>query len=90
MLADRAVLALVNRRQVTADDFELTEGGGVLLTAAGRKAVIEGYHERRSEEALHPLIDERARLGEFPFIQARLLARHIRGELPVYPPAVLR
>jgi len=90
LLADRAVLALVNRRQISPDDFEYPEGGGVLLSAAGRKAVIEGYHARRSEEATHPLLGERARLGEFPFIQARLLARHIRGELPVYPPVVMR
>jgi CRISP-associated protein Cas1 len=90
LIADRAVLALVNRRQVTPGDFEYREGGGVLLTAEGRKAVIEGYHARRSEEIMHPLLRERARLGEFPFIQARLLARHIRGDLPAYPPAVLR
>ena len=90
LLADRAVLALVNRRQVSEDDFERTEGGGVLLSASGRKAVIEGYHARRSEEAVHPLLGERSPLGEFPFIQARLLARHVRGDLPAYPPVVLR
>lgn len=90
LIADRAVLALVNWRQVTPDDFETREGGGVLLTALGRKAVIEGYHARRTEEATHPLLREKARIGEFPFIQARLLARHIRGDLPAYPPAVLR
>jgi CRISPR-associated protein Cas1 len=90
LVADRAVLALVNRRQVAEDDFEHTDGGAVMLSAAGRKAVIEGYHARRSEEALHPLLGERSTLGEFMFIQARLLARHVRNELPAYPPVVLR
>lgn len=90
LLADRVVLALVNRRQVQLDDFEHTEGGGVHLTREGRRTIIEGYHARRREEVLHPLLKERARLGEFPFIQARLLARCIRGDLPAYPPVVLR
>ena len=90
IVADRVVLALVNRGQVTREHFEAQAGGAVLLNAAGRKAVIEGFHARRNEEAVHPLLRERARIGEFPFIQARLLARHIRGELAAYPPAVLR
>jgi CRISPR-associated protein Cas1 len=90
VIADRAVLALINRRQVGEDDFEEAPGGGVLLTREGRKAVIEGFHARRQEELIHPLLRQRARLGEFPFIQARLLARTIRGDLPAYPPAVVR
>jgi CRISPR-associated protein Cas1 len=90
LMADRTVLALVNRGQVTQLDFEASEGGGVFLNAEGRKTLISGYHARRGEEAMHPLLNERAPLGQFPFIQARLLARHIRGDLPAYPPCVLR
>lgn len=89
-LADRAVLALVNRRQIGPEHFEWKEGGSVQLTAEGRRVVIEGYHARSGEEARHPLLGVKARLGEFIFIQARLLARHIRGELPAYPPHLLR
>lgn len=89
-LADRTVLALVNRRQVTAGHFDWQEGGSVHLTADGRKTLIEGYHARCGEEAMHPLLGVRARLSEFVFIQARLLARHIRGELPAYLPHLLR
>lgn len=90
LIADRTVLTLINRGQITAQHFEIAEGGGVSLTAEGRKLLIEGYHARRREEAIHPLIQQRAPVGYFPFIQARLLARHLRGELPAYPPVVLR
>lgn len=90
LIADRAVLALINRNQLNIEHFEVAEGGGVSLTDAGRKTVIAGYHERRREEVVHPLLKQRAPLGHFPFIQARLLARHIRGELPAYPAVVLR
>lgn len=89
-LADRTVLALVNRRQLTPEHFDWQDGGGVLLTAEGRKVLIEGYHSRGSEEVRHSLLGDRARLSEFPFIQARLLARHVRGELPAYPAHLLR
>lgn len=90
LIADRAVLSIINRGQLTAQHFEVAEGGGVSLTAEGRKLLIESYHARRREEAVHPLIQQRAPIGYFPFIQARLLARHLRGELPAYPPVVLR
>ena len=90
ILADRTALALLNRRQITTEDFEYQEGGGVTLTTAARRTVISAYHDRCSEEVKHPLLSERARLAQFPFIQARLMARHLRGELAAYPPCVLR
>lgn len=90
LIADRVVLAAINRRQVTRDDFEYGDGGGVYLNANGRKVAITAYRERCADEVRHPLLGETAAVGELPFVQARLLARHIRGELPAYPPCVLR
>ncbi|MDR5749267.1 MULTISPECIES: hypothetical protein [unclassified Caballeronia] len=34
---------------------------------------------------LHPFIDEKMPLGMVPFVQAQLLARHLRGDLDAYP-----
>ena len=90
LLADRTVLAIINRKQVTADDFVRGDGGSVMLTPEARRSVIAGYHERCGQEVKHPLLDQSALLSQFPFIQARLLARHIRGDLAAYPPCVLR
>ncbi len=90
LIADRTVLALINRGQVSLLDFESSPGGGVFLTDEGRRTLITGYHARRAEEVTHPLLGEKATVGQLPFIQARLLARHIRGDLPAYPPCVLR
>jgi len=90
VLADRTALAAINRRQITVDDFEHQEGGSVMLTASARRTLISVYHDRCNEEVKHPLLSERARLAQFPFIQARLMARHLRGELAAYPPCVLR
>lgn len=85
-LADRLALSLLNRRQLQPADFERREGGAVLLTEAGRKTVLTAWQERKKEERTHPFLDEKAPLGLVPFLQAQLLARHLRGDLDVYPP----
>lgn len=90
LVADRLVLALINRRQVAPDDFVRRDGGAVEMTDAARKVVIVAYQQRKQEEVLHPLLEQTTRVGLLPFIQARLLARHVRGDLAAYPPCVLR
>lgn len=84
--ADRLALTLVNRAQVAAGDFVEREGGAVLLEGDARKAVVVAYQERKQEEMTHPLLAEKVPLGLIPLIQARLLARHLRGDLPGYVP----
>jgi CRISPR-associated protein Cas1 len=38
----------------------------------------------------HPLLENPVRVGQLPFLQAKLLARHLRGDSTGYPPCVLR
>ena len=85
-LADRLALSLINRRQLRARDFESREGGAVLLTDEARKTVLAAWQERKKEERIHPFTQERAPLGLVPYIQAQMLARHLRGDLDAYPP----
>lgn len=85
-LADRLVLTLLHRRQVKPDDFEAEAGGAVRLTDAARKVVLTAYQQRKQEEVPHPLLEERVPFGLVPHLQARLLARHLRGDAPVYLP----
>jgi CRISP-associated protein Cas1 len=86
VLADRLALTLVNRRQVTGQDFDHRPGGAVLLNEAGRKTVLVAYQERKQEEIFHVAAKQKMPLGLVPHIQARLLARHLRGDLAAYPP----
>lgn len=90
LLADRLALALVNRQQVKADGFETRDGGAVSMTEATRRAVIAAYQQRKREEITHPLLNQKTPIGRLPFLQARVLARHLRGDLPVYVPCVLK
>jgi CRISP-associated protein Cas1 len=86
MLADRLALTLVNRQQIEAKGFSVRESGGVEMDAATRKAVLVAYQKRKSEEIVHPFLQEKMTVGLLPFVQARLLARWLRGELDAYPP----
>ena len=53
---------------------------------ATRKTVLVAYQKRKDEEIFHPFLKERITVGLLPFVQARLLARWLRGELDAYPP----
>jgi CRISP-associated protein Cas1 len=86
--ADRLVLTLINRQQVKAEGFKKTESGAVTMSPETKKEVLKAYQERKREELLHPFLDEKVSLGLLPYIQARLLARHLRGDLDGYPPFV--
>ncbi len=86
VLADRLAITLVNRKQLKAEHFETTLGNAVHMTEDGRKAVIVAYQQRKEEELLHRVTKMKVPLGLVPHVQARLLARHLRGDLPHYPP----
>ena len=88
--ADRLALTLLTRAQITSNDFDHREGGAVMLNEKGRKAVVIAYQERKQEELLHPLLDTKVQIGMLPLIQARLMARNIRGEAEHYLPFVAR
>jgi CRISPR-associated protein Cas1 len=86
--ADRLVLSLINRRQVDAKGFTVTESGAVRMSDAARKAVLVAYQKRKQESLQHPFIGEKTTVGLLPHLQARLLARHLRGDLDAYPPFI--
>lgn len=88
MLADRLALSLINRRQVTEKDFQTLDNGAVLLKDEARKTVLTAWQERKRENLQHSFIGETAAIGLGPFLQAQLLARHIRGDLDAYPPFI--
>lgn len=85
-LGDRIMLNLINLKQVSKKDFEIRESGEVRMSDEARKTVITAYQKRKQEEITHPFLDERMTVGLLPHIQAQLLARYIRGDIPEYPP----
>lgn len=86
VILDRLALALINRKQIDASDFDVRDGGAVMLTDDGRKKVLAEFQKRKAVEVPHRLFTEKVPIGLLPHLQARLLARHLRGDLAAYPP----
>jgi CRISPR-associated protein Cas1 len=89
-LGDRIMLNLINLRQVTISDFEVRESGEVRMSDDARKVVLTAYQKRKQEEITHPFLGERMTIGLLPHVQAQLLARYVRGDIPEYPPFYLK
>ena len=88
--ADRLALTLLNRLQVGHADFDEREGGAVLLQGDARKTVVVAFQERKQAALSHPLLAESIALGIVPLVQARILARVVRGDMPDYEPFAMR
>ena len=88
-LTDRFVVALVRRRQIGPDSFVHVPGGGVYLSDDGRTHLIKAWEEHKETEISHQLLGRPVGRWALPSVQATLLARHLRGDLPAYPPFIL-
>ncbi len=86
VLCDRLALTLINRGQIGEKDFDLREGGAVMLNDRGRRTVVSAWQERKQETLTHPLLDQKIPIALTPFTQARFLARTLRGEMESYLP----
>lgn len=89
-LADRLVLTLINQKQIQPDDFTERPGGAIYLSDTGRKTLLTAYQKRKQEEITHTMIDSKIPFGLVSHIQARLLARYLREDVPSYQPFILR
>lgn len=86
--ADRLVLSLINREQVTASGFTMTPVGGVTMNDETRKQLLVSYQKRKQNELVHPFLNERVTIGHLIYLQALLMARYLRGDLDAYPPFI--
>lgn len=84
LLADSVVLTAINNGEVRAEDF-VRAAGACALTPAGRKGFVACFERRLGHEVTHPLFGYRVEYRRLLELQARLLGRHLLGELPRYP-----
>ena len=89
LVADSAVLRMVNNGEIGDDDF-VRGATGVALTQPGRRRVIAAYERRMCEQLRHPLFGYKTSYRRALEIQARLLAAVLLGELSEYRPLTTR
>jgi CRISPR-associated endonuclease Cas2 len=90
IFADRLTLTLFNRRQIRAEHFEDLPGGALRLTDDGRKLVLTEWQESRQREWPYHLLGRPVPAALLASVQARLPARHLRGEFPSYMPWLVK
>ena len=84
IVADSAVLKAINNGEVRPDGF-VHNGPACALKPPARKALIAAYERRLDQETTHPVFGYRVSMRRLLEVQARLLARHLDGEIADYP-----
>ena len=84
IVADSAALTLFNNAELKSADF-VRRSSAVSLTQEGRKAVIRAFERRMDTLIRHPLFGYSISYRRIMEVQARLLGRHVLGELKRYP-----
>jgi len=88
-VTDRFIVSLLRRNQLGPQSFVDTPGGAVYLSDPGRVSLIGQWERHKNSEIVHTVLGRRVGRWALPSIQATLLARHLRGDLPAYPPYVM-
>jgi CRISPR-associated endonuclease Cas1/CRISPR-associated protein Cas4 len=89
VVADSVVVGAINNGELRAGDFVEREGG-VLLRPPARKRFIAAYERRLAQKVRHPLFSYRLSYRRLFELEARLLCRHLLGEIPEYRPFEIR
>lgn len=89
LLVDSAVIQAINNGEVRTGDF-ISAAGSVSLDSDGRKRFIQAFERRLGHEVTHPLFGYSLSYRRLLELQARLLGRHLLGELDDYPNFVTR
>ena len=84
LIADSVVLQAINNGEVQPTDFKRA-AGSVNLGSNARRSFISTFERRLGHEIVHPLFGYRVSYRRLMEMQARLLGRHLLGELPEYP-----
>lgn len=85
-IAERFVISLINRKQVSGKGFIVKESGGIIMDKDTKSTFLTAWQKRKQEEITHPFINEKIEIGLLPYVQAMLMARFLRNDINNYPP----
>ena len=89
LIADSTVITCINNGEVTPGDF-LSAAGACTLKDGTRKRFIKAFERRLAQEIVHPIFRYRISYQRLFEVQARLLIRHLTGEIPEFPSFITR
>jgi CRISPR-associated protein Cas1 len=83
IIADSVVLTLINNGSLSPKDF-LVWRQACQLTDEGRERFFRAYEQRKATVVRHPVFGYQMSYGRMLEVQARVLAAHVRGDIPEY------
>lgn len=89
LVVESMVLSLINNQRIREDDF-IQAGEAVTLSPQARKKVFFAYEQRMSTGVTHPVFNYKVSYRRAIELQARLLAKHLTGEIDAYIPFLTR
>lgn len=89
LCADSVVVRAINNGEIGESDF-IERLGAVNLTDSGRRKFFRAFEERMAQEITHPVFGYRISYRRVLEVEARLFARHLLGEVPIYEPMTTR
>lgn len=90
IIVDSCIIQMINRKQITKEDFIEEFTGSVMLSEEARKTFFKAYEQRKLTEFRHPYFDYKVNYQRCFELQARILAKCLTGELEAYVPLVMR
>ncbi|HLJ97251.1 MAG TPA: CRISPR-associated endonuclease Cas1 [Gemmataceae bacterium] len=89
VIADSVVLTLINNGTLQPKDF-LAWREACQLSEDGRKRFFQTYEQRKATVVTHPVFGYKMSYGRMLEVQARMLAAHVRGDIPTYTGFMVR
>ncbi|URZ05945.1 type I-C CRISPR-associated endonuclease Cas1c [Clostridium felsineum] len=89
-IAERFVISLINKKQISSNGFIKKESGGIIMDKEAKSIFLTAWQKRKQETITHPFLNEKVEIGLIPYVQAMLLARYLRRDIDSYPPFFMR
>ena len=89
IIADSVVLSLFNKNMLNETHFH-TDDGFPKCTDEGFKQFLRAWEERLSQTVRHPHLKQKLNYRQVMTAQARILGKHLMGELPEYKAFTVR
>jgi len=89
LIVDSVVIRVLNTKEIGIEDFYWGPDS-CQLKKNGRLAFLNAYERRMHEEFVHPIFGYKISYRRALDMEARMLARHLEGDLPEYRPLTTR
>lgn len=90
VIVDSCIIQMVNRKQISAEDFIQDFANSVLLSEQAKRTFMDCYTKRKIIEFKHPYFGYKVNYNRCFELQARMLGKFLTEEIDEYIPLIMR